>query len=197
MATAYQTQQYNNYGTRQDTAYSVAPPSYSNSAAATNPYLPATFVARTTADGTAGAVQPYVRPQSPRDVARPTTEEDAGRRKSVILPSLQIPSSINNSGGSLGEFAAQVRDLKDYMETMLTFFPDHLFILVRIHFDTAKSRRTHPEFIPCATTGSRCDSYNGIPKMGCYNPIHNTGYAECHIVSPFICLQAQDFKSNS
>lgn len=109
MATAYQTQQYtNNYGTRQDTTFAVAPPAYSNPAAATNPYIPASYVSRTIADGAVGSVQPYVRPQSPKDVARPVAEEDTSRRKSVILPSLQIPSSINNSGGSLGEFAAQV-----------------------------------------------------------------------------------------
>jgi hypothetical protein len=34
--------------------------------------------------------------------------DDILRRKSVILPSLQIPPSINKSGGSSGEFAAQV-----------------------------------------------------------------------------------------
>jgi hypothetical protein len=38
-----------------------------------------------------------------------SSQTDDGRGKSVVLPSLQIPPSINNSGGSLGEFAAQVR----------------------------------------------------------------------------------------
>jgi hypothetical protein len=34
--------------------------------------------------------------------------EDIERRKSGILPSLQIPRSVNDSGRSLGEFAAEV-----------------------------------------------------------------------------------------
>lgn len=34
--------------------------------------------------------------------------EEVEHRKSVILPSLQIPASVNTSGGSLGEFAAQI-----------------------------------------------------------------------------------------
>ncbi|KAI9882015.1 MAG: hypothetical protein M1823_006261 [Watsoniomyces obsoletus] len=44
--------------------------------------------------------------------AQPTTVDRAPRRKSsaqdAIVPSLQIPSSINNSKGSLAEFAAQI-----------------------------------------------------------------------------------------
>lgn len=33
------------------------------------------------------------------------------QRKSEILPNLQIPSSINPNGGSIGEFAAKVRPI--------------------------------------------------------------------------------------
>ncbi len=51
----------------------------------------------------------YIPADSPRRTSTATIgSDDILPRKNVILPSLQIPPSVNNSGGSLGEFAAQV-----------------------------------------------------------------------------------------
>jgi hypothetical protein len=55
--------------------------------------------------------QPYIRQplQSPKTNTGVLSQaDDSVRRKSNILLNLQIPAEINNSGGSLGEFAAQV-----------------------------------------------------------------------------------------
>lgn len=62
--------------------------------------------------------------------------EEQARRKStngdMIIPNLQIPSSINNSGGSLAEFAAQVRKAMSYCGYYTNLSSDYMLVLVRI-----------------------------------------------------------------
>jgi hypothetical protein len=105
-STASYPQQYSGYHNRKDVPYS-------NHAAA-QPY-PATTQpihgSSTSALPVVGGASShsYIPADSPQSASTATIgSEDILRRKSVILPSLQIPPSINNSGGSLGEFAAQV-----------------------------------------------------------------------------------------
>jgi len=99
-------QQYSGYHNRKDVAYS--------SQSVVQPY-PATTQPLHGSNNSAlpvvggAASHSYIPVDSPQSVSTVTIgSDDILRRKSVILPSLQIPPSINNSGGSLGEFAAQV-----------------------------------------------------------------------------------------
>ena len=69
-----------------------------------------------------------VKPVSPLSRAAPhTAVERAHKKKSVedntIVPSLQIPSTINDSKGSLAEFAAQVRFSMDDRENYVEHIP--------------------------------------------------------------------------
>lgn len=53
--------------------------------------------------------QSYAQKRSPQSTGTVIfAPEDVEQRKNVILPNLQIPAAINTSGGSLGEFAAQI-----------------------------------------------------------------------------------------
>lgn len=68
-------------------------------------HLPQDVVSRSTLDQ-----QAISRPHSP--VRQPVLEEPSSQRGSygsIIAPSFQIPRSVNDSGGSLSELAAQVR----------------------------------------------------------------------------------------
>ena len=40
-------------------------------------------------------------------------QEDAVQKKDAIHPNMQIPASVNSSGGSIGELAAQVGRLRN------------------------------------------------------------------------------------
>jgi len=121
MGTTYQQPQYNSYNGRQDTTYPTPFPS-----AAGGSYS-GTYPG--TATGGQHRAYPFPLNQPPpasnlRHEVRPVSPqlanksnylappEELPRRKSassdMILPNLQIPTSINNSGGSLAEFAAQV-----------------------------------------------------------------------------------------
>jgi len=125
MSATYQHSQYNNYAGRQDNAY---PNRVTAESGYTGTYSGAHALARqysslgqppVSASALRNEVQPsqpvYQRPTSPQpanDVNTLAPPEGLPRRKSTssdtILPNLQIPASINNSGGSLAEFAAQV-----------------------------------------------------------------------------------------
>lgn len=127
MGTAYQYQhpQSNKYAGRQDATFSTGAASgasYNGSYAGANmqgrqystlsqPPSVSTLRNEVQAPSSAYNTQPPS-PQPPNrtDVLAPP--EGLPRRRSansdMILPNLQIPSSINNSGGSLAEFAAQV-----------------------------------------------------------------------------------------
>jgi hypothetical protein len=103
-STASYPQQYSGYHNRKDVPYS--------SHAATQPYPTTTQPLHGSNSSALSVVRgasahSYNLADSPPS-ASTATSDDILRRKSVILPSLQIPPSINNSGGSLGEFAAQV-----------------------------------------------------------------------------------------
>jgi hypothetical protein len=110
-STASYPQQYSSYSSRKDNPYPTN--SYPNNGAI-QPYPAATQPSRgSNISGLpvvgGGSAEAYIQADSPQSVGTSTlASDDVGRRKSVILPSLQIPSSINNSGGSLGEFAAQI-----------------------------------------------------------------------------------------
>lgn len=111
-STAYQPQQHRGYGGRQDVIY----PSTASYPASTGQQLYPTN--QSSRASSASAVlnlkmpaQSYPKAHSPHNTSTTIVlapVEETARRKSSILPSLQIPASINNSGGSIGEFAAQV-----------------------------------------------------------------------------------------
>jgi hypothetical protein len=123
MTTTYQTQ-YNEYPGRRDGAYSIAGASgnnyggpYSGANVQSRPYSIHSQPPAASASTLRKEVheQPiHTQPPSPVPVNKINNlaPEEQPRRKSatsdMILPNLQIPSSINNSGGSLAEFAAQV-----------------------------------------------------------------------------------------
>lgn len=125
--TAYQTQQFPVYRP-QDSSYPYAPaqsvqnvvPSISTKHQAStyhreadyNPQQSRSLTAQALSNIGSGSQQSSYGRQSPKNSSTGVLSQadDVSRRKSAILASLQIPSSINNSGGSLGEFAAQVRN---------------------------------------------------------------------------------------
>lgn len=100
MSATYNSQPYRNY-TQADVAYSSSKIQQAYSK---------THTLGTSASNcdlrSHGSSQSHARPQSLGVAA--IALDDSEKRKSLILPNLQIPSSINQSGGSLGEFAAQV-----------------------------------------------------------------------------------------
>jgi hypothetical protein len=127
MAAAYQQPQYNNYARRQDAVYPTPKASgdsysgaYSGGSSQVLQYSAVNQLPPVSASTLRMEVQPsqYVhsQPSSPQPTNKTSAlvpSETVARRKSansdMILPNLQIPQSINNSGGSLAEFAAQVR----------------------------------------------------------------------------------------
>jgi len=123
MTTTYQPQ-YNDYTGRRDGAYSAAGASGSNYGGAYNgATVPSRSYSMHNQPPPASAstlrrevlAQPiHTQPPSPVPANKPSNlaPEEQPHRKSatsdLIHPNLQIPLSINNSGGSLAEFAAQV-----------------------------------------------------------------------------------------
>lgn len=120
MSTTYQPPHYNGYSSRQDPAYPAPLPTgatYSAAHAGTDAQ-PRPYLSQPAVSGLRNEVQssqPLLSHTSPQPSSKShiPTQESSSRRKSatsdMIVPNLQIPSSINNSGGSLAEFAAQVR----------------------------------------------------------------------------------------
>jgi hypothetical protein len=125
MSTTYQHPQYNNYVSRQDTTYqnggsaSDYAPAYSGAGTHSRSYSTLSqppLTSNSTLRSDAPVSQPpYSQPPSPQPSNRTNHHahpEGMPQRKNntgdMILPNLQIPKSINNSGGSLAEFAAQV-----------------------------------------------------------------------------------------
>ena len=128
MSTTYQHARFNDYASRQDGTYSMPGstrsgyvgtyPSITNmqakSYSASGQLPPASASAlrhEYQAQFTSLRTQPPS-PQPANNTASLASSENAPSRKSsvgdMITPSLKIPQTINNSGGSLAEFAAQV-----------------------------------------------------------------------------------------
>jgi hypothetical protein len=122
MTTTYQTQ-CNEYPGRRDAAYSTTGPSGSNYGGAysganvqSRPYSihsqPPASASTLRKEVHAQPVHTQPASPVPANTTNNLAPEEQPRRKNaasdMILPNLQIPSSINNSGGSLAEFAAQV-----------------------------------------------------------------------------------------
>jgi hypothetical protein len=68
---------------------------------------------------------------------RPTTSRDFGfdtkiSSGNVIALNFRIPESVNSSGGSIAEFAAEVGFQARLCWRILIFKPDHLLVLVRV-----------------------------------------------------------------
>ncbi|KAH8599858.1 cyclin-domain-containing protein [Bisporella sp. PMI_857] len=122
MATAYQQAPYNGYGSRSEISYPTSVSSANGYAGAYSGSNDGIRHYSVTSQAPASALRngvqvqypPYMQPTSPQPANKNALAppEDTQRRKSansdMILPNLQIPSSINNSGGSLAEFAAQI-----------------------------------------------------------------------------------------
>ena len=123
-STAYQPQ-YNSYASRQDAPYadsgyhgsstSSARAAHSRSNSALSQLSRASSISNYREGAPSSQTVYKQQPPSPEPAAKTHAlghSESETRGKSansdMILPNLQIPSSINNSGGSLAEFAAQV-----------------------------------------------------------------------------------------
>ncbi|KAI9733186.1 MAG: hypothetical protein M1818_007304 [Claussenomyces sp. TS43310] len=108
MSTVYPSQIYSSHVPRQDSSYTF---SVKSSSAAVQPCSRGYETGKlqsNPAPKSDPSAQPYGRIQSPKAAAVAAPAEEGAKRKNLILPNLQIPSSVNNSGGSLGEFAAQI-----------------------------------------------------------------------------------------
>jgi hypothetical protein len=126
MSTTYQHTQYHDHAGRQDGTYSTSSSSrqsyagsYSGANTQPKPYAvlgqPTQPSASTLRNEIQACQTPCPQPPSPQLANETNALADTDglpRRKNanseMISPNLQIPSSINNSGGSLAEFAAQV-----------------------------------------------------------------------------------------
>lgn len=126
--TAYQSQQFPVYRPQESSYPYAAPQSVQNVVPSiSTKHQPPTYLRETdynpqqsrsltaqalSSIGSGSQISSYGRQngQSPKNSSTGVlSQADDRSRKSAILPSLQIPASINKSGGSLGEFAAQVR----------------------------------------------------------------------------------------
>lgn len=122
------------------------------------------------------------RPQSP--IFQPGNAARGQRTRNPvdstsIAPYLQIPATINNSKGSLAEFAAQVCS-PGTLSVQLPMPPDYMPVLVRILLYPPTRRRIekHPHaFNPPYTRSNPCD---GISKMGHYHSFDHSGDAKRH-----------------
>jgi hypothetical protein len=130
MSTTYQHTQYNDYTGRQDGTYSMSgsarsayagtyPPitNMQSKAYSASGQLPPASVSGLRHEFQAPSTSHHPEPLSPQPTTKAgslaASENTQSRKSSVgemITPSLQIPSSVNSSGGSLAEFAAQVRN---------------------------------------------------------------------------------------
>jgi hypothetical protein len=171
MGTTYQHPQYTNYAARHHPPYSVpsvgqdsyagaytgasaAPRQYSTQSQ-TTAQVPVQIPASALRNEVQNVLPPYRQPSSPVPSSRTNIlgpVEEQPRRKStngdMILPDLQIPSSINNSGGSLAEFAAQVRMRNFCSRICIDLSLDYLPVLVRIDRYVKPSREYVTIFIP-------------------------------------------------
>ena len=122
MGTKYQHPIHNGYGGRQELGY-LAPTTSANNYSGTYSGIHSgtrqySVSGQPQASALRNEIQqsqhPYNQPASPQtNSTNPTIAPEAsqprkGASSDVIVPNLQIPSSVNNSGGSLAEFAAQV-----------------------------------------------------------------------------------------
>ena len=156
MGTTYQQSQYNNYAGRQDVTYPTPATSgsgyagsYSGANVQQRPYPPP-LSHPPSASNLRNEIEPsqpaqplYPQPASPQQTKKINTlapPEGLPRRKStnndMILPNLQIPSSINNSGGSLAEFAAQVSYQDAYSLVIM-------LIMQRLHVCSGSNQQIH------------------------------------------------------
>ena len=125
MATTYQQPHYTNYARSQDPTYTSANTrgnyggAYAGAhmqaipySAAIQPPLSSASVSRKEEQSSQYHHSQPSSPQTAHSTSALAPPEGVPRRKStnsdMILPNLQIPPTINNSGGSLAEFAAQV-----------------------------------------------------------------------------------------
>lgn len=118
MATTYQPTPYrhNPYDVRQEVAYPLQP-NHANSSTYSSTIIEGRSYP-SLGHQTSSSTTTYNRPPSPQNTVKQNTanvlvpdHECLSRRRStsaVITPSMQIPRTVNNSGGSLAEFAAEV-----------------------------------------------------------------------------------------
>ncbi|TAQ84265.1 hypothetical protein B7494_g7419 [Chlorociboria aeruginascens] len=122
MGTAYQHPQYNNYAIRQDTTYS-APVARGSNYGGSDSYVSTALQPKSHSTlnhqppsslSFSNGIPDHNPPSTSQRNSRTGTvvrTEGASQRKGTtneISPNLRIPPAINNSGGSLAEFAAQI-----------------------------------------------------------------------------------------
>ena len=142
--------------------------------------------------------QPTTTTTSNRGAARETTSSSDSA--AAILPSLQIPASINDSKGSLAEFAAQVRRLffgfsspPPNLTLTVGVVLDHLSLLVRVLGAATDRRRWASHRRPLRPpTGARNLAHHRLPQMGDHHPLHHSGDPERHPLGLDVHLSTQD-----
>ena len=113
---------------------------------------------------------------------------------------LRIPSSINNSKGSLAEFAAQVRGTAGApaycwkLDLTFEFHTDDMPILVRKDVQTASYRR--PPTLSTVSC-SRSDSYPGLSEMGGQHSLDHSSQSKCYLARLTICLSIEKVQCGS
>lgn len=136
-------------------------------------------------------VEPQNHPAPVKDApaTEPTQKKSTGTTGGSQL---RIPSSINNSKGSLAEFAAQVSIYMNgvKLRTRLTPVPtDDVFVLVREVVEVTSHRRSiASSSFPCR----RSDSLRWISEMGCYDSLDHTGQPECDSAGTAVHLPAEE-----
>ena len=166
----------------------TARPSHSRQGSKSQPFYQSYYSARRTQS-----------PQLKKENA--LEKEQAVRRKgstdaNSIASYLQIPSSINNSKGSLPEFAAQVSlTLNTIVCISRLHLADHLSILVRVFTYPAVGPRCTYNSIDRDPSLPRSDPNHGFPEMGNDNSFDDPGLPKRDFVGIDVCLSAESPES--
>ena len=179
MSTAYQHSQYIISG-RQDATYSTPVSSgngyageYSSANMQARPHAalsqPPAPISASDLRREAQVSQPYFpQPQNPQPANKANAlipPEGLPRRKSagsdMITPNLQIPLSINNSGGSLAEFAAQVSS--SYLDAISP--TDHFQITCLFWFESTDTLHKAEQLLPSFSPARRLRE-EALPSSG-------------------------------
>lgn len=121
----------------------------------------------------------------PSRVASPVFESYPSRRGSAndgIHPYLQLPPTISPSGGSVTEFAAQVRPLlclDSLFRVTLTTYSDNVSLLVRIFHSPLTHRRHHRVTATTILPSSGCCSHYWFSQVGYNDSVDHTSHTEC------------------
>jgi hypothetical protein len=147
--------------------------------------------------GRSAKVSPGVQSRLPAiETANDAQSRSQKPNDSLIAPSFQIPSSVNDSGGSLSELAAEVswefgvlrKKAEQFTDNML----DHMSILVRIIGSARRNRKLANHAPAAQEIMQRCNSNYWLPQMGHYDTVNNTRRPERGPPGSAICVPFEE-----